>query len=61
MADFEHLSEEGAQLAACGDGERLRRLCHIAVRRVAKILASRNNQTGATAVRHVSIAAARST
>jgi type I restriction enzyme M protein len=36
-------------------------LCHIAVRRVAKIRASRNNQTGATAVRHVSIAAARST
>ena len=24
MADFEHLSEEGAQLAACGDAERLR-------------------------------------
>jgi hypothetical protein len=38
-----------------------RRLCHIAVRRVAKIRASRNNQTAATAVRHVSIAAARRT
>lgn len=24
MGDFEHLSEEGAQLAACGDAERLR-------------------------------------
>jgi hypothetical protein len=36
-------------------------LCHIAVRRVAKIRASRNSQTAATAVHHVSIAAARST
>jgi hypothetical protein len=36
-------------------------LCHIAARRVAKIRASWNNQTAATAVRHVSIAAARST
>jgi hypothetical protein len=24
MADFEHLSDEAAQLAACGDAERLR-------------------------------------
>ena len=24
MSDFEHLSEEGAELAACGDAERLR-------------------------------------
>jgi alpha-glucosidase (family GH31 glycosyl hydrolase) len=32
-----------------------RGLCHIAVRRVAKIRASRNDQTAATAVRHVSI------
>jgi Bacterial TniB protein len=24
VADFDHLSEEGAQLAACGDAERLR-------------------------------------
>src|ERR1700733_6813854 len=35
-------------------------LCHVAVRGVAKIRASRNSQTAATAVRHVSIATARS-
>ena len=44
-----------------GAVQRVIGLCHIAVRRVVKICASRNNQTAATAVRHLSIAAARST